>query len=406
MRYGTCNSKFFDTFTRSERIKCYYGGSGSGKSLSIAQYFIMKLCSGDGKRRAILRKTFPRMKATTYLILKDILDDWDIPYVENKTDHVFRVGKNELYYLSLDDSEKIKGAEFIDVWMEEATEFTEDDYKQLRIRLSRTSEDAVIYMSFNPIDKDHWVIRNVVDRAATDKRILVNHSTYKDNIKFLSDAFIEELESFIDLDENFYRVYALGLPGVLRGQIYTNWKFEDPDDWPQGIRSGVHLYGIDFGFNAPTAVVEIWIYDEEYYIGELVYERGLTTNKLLEKFEELGIDKKADMFCDSAEPDRIEEIRKSGYNAKPSKKDVKAGIDCVKGCTIHVDAVHSPNIYTEVNNYKWKETKDGVSLDEPVKAFDHALDAIRYPIFTWSPVVIRRVPVFGSGVAATGGMRI
>ena len=71
----------------------------------------MKLCSGDGKRRAILRKTFPRIKANTYLILKDILDDWDIPYVENKTDHVFRVGKNELYYLSLDDSEKIKGAD-------------------------------------------------------------------------------------------------------------------------------------------------------------------------------------------------------------------------------------------------------------------------------------------------------
>ncbi|MDY0282238.1 MAG: PBSX family phage terminase large subunit [Salinivirgaceae bacterium] len=406
MQYNTCNSKFFETFTRPERIKCYYGGSGSGKSLSIAQHFIMQLCSGDGKRRAILRKTFPRMKATTYLIIKDILDDWEIPYEENKTDHVFRLGKNELYYLSLDDSEKIKGAEFIDVWMEEATEFTEDDYKQLRIRLSRTSENAVIYMSFNPIDKDHWAIRDVVDRAPTDKRILVHHSTYKDNIKFLSEAFIEELESFIDLDENFYRVYALGLPGVLKGQIYSGWKFEDPDEWPSGVRSGTHLYGLDFGFNAPMAMVEIWIYDEEYYIRELVYERGLTTNDLLGRMEELRIDKKADLFCDSAEPDRIEELRKSGYNAKSSKKDVKAGIDYVKGCTIHIDAVNSPNIYTEVNNYKWKETKDGKALDEPVKAFDHSLDAIRYSIFSWSPTVVRSVPRFGGSVGVVGGTRI
>ena len=382
MQYNTCNSKFFETFTRPERIKCYYGGSGSGKSLSIAQHFIMQLCSGDGKRRAILRKTFPRMKATTYLIIKDILDDWEIPYEENKTDHVFKVGKNELYYLSLDDSEKIKGAEFIDVWMEEATEFTEDDYKQLRIRLSRTSENAVIYMSFNPIDKDHWVIRDVVDRAPTDKRILVHHSTYKDNIKFLSEAFIEELESFAGIDENFYRVYTLGLPGVLKGQIYKNWKFEDPDTWHPSLNTGTHLYGIDFGFNAPMAMVEIWIFDEEYFIKELLYERGLTTDDLLSKMEGMAVDKRADIFCDSAEPDRIEQIRRHGYNVRPSKKDVKAGIDFVKSKKIHIDAVNSPNIYTEANNYKWKEDKDGKSLDEPVKAYDHTMDAIRYAIFS------------------------
>lgn len=383
MKYSVCNSKFFETFTRQERIKCYYGGSGSGKSVSLAQYFIKQLCNGDGKRRAILRKSFPRMKGTTYLLLKDILDDWSVPYVENKTDHVFRVGKNELYYLSLDDSERIKGAEFIEIWLEEVTEFTEDDYKQLRIRLSRTSEDAVIYMSFNPIDKDHWVIRNVVDRAPLDKRIMVNHSTYADNIRFLSTAFIEELESFAEIDENFYRVYTLGLPGVLKGQIYTNWKFEDPDTWHPSVKTGTHLYGIDFGFNAPTAVVEIWIFDEEYYIKELLYERGLTTNDLLSWMEGTGVDKNADMYCDSAEPDRIEQIRKSGYNAKSSKKDVKAGIDFVKGKKIHVDAINSPNIYTEANNYKWKE-KDGKSLDEPVKAYDHTMDAIRYSIFSYT----------------------
>jgi phage terminase large subunit len=382
MQYDVCNSKFFETFNRPERIKCYYGGSGSGKSISLAQHFITRLCNGDGYRRAVLRKTFPRMKAATYLVLKDILDDWDVPYEENKTEHVFRVGKNELYYLSLDDSEKIKGAEFKEIWLEEVTEFTEDDYKQLRIRLSRTSEDAVIYMSFNPIDKDHWVIKNVVNQASSDDRIFVQHSTYKDNLRFLSNAFIEELESFSELDENFYRVYTLGLPGVLKGQIYKNWSFEDADQWPSGLASAKHMYGIDFGFNAPMAMVEIWVYDEEYYIRELLYERGMTTSELLSRFESMKIDSRANIFCDSAEPDRIQELRNAGYNSRPSKKDVKAGIDFVKGCKIHVDEARSPNIYTEVNNYKWKEDKDGKYIDEPVKAYDHLMDAIRYPIFS------------------------
>jgi len=87
--------------------------------------------------------------------------------------------------------------------------------------------------------------------------------------------------------------------------------------------------------------------------------------------EGMGISKTDDIYCDSAEPDRIPELCNTGYNAKPSRKDVKAGIDFVKGSTIHVDATCSPNISTEYNNYKWKETKDGKSLDEPVKAFDH-----------------------------------
>lgn len=382
MQYGICNSRFFETFNRQERIKIYYGGAGGGKSISIMQYFIMQLCSGDGYRRAILRKTFPSMKASTYLVLKDILNDWNVPYDENKTDHVIRVGNNELYYLSLDNSEKIKGAEFKEIWLEEATEFTEADYNQLRIRLSRTSEHAIIYMSFNPIDAHHWVIKKVVEKAAEDKRVFVHHSTYNDNIRFLSQAFIDELEGFIDQDENFYRVYALGLPGVLKGQIYTNWKFEDPAEWSAGYSSGMTWLSIDFGFNAPMPVAETFYHDGEYYIRERLYERGMTTNDLIEWFRKEAISKTIDIYCDSAEPDRIEELCRAGYNAKPSKKDVKAGIDFVKGCKIHVDATCSPNIQKEYNNYKWKESKDGESLDEPVKAFDHILDAIRYGIYT------------------------
>jgi phage terminase large subunit len=141
------------------------------------------------------------------------------------------------------------------------------------------------------------------------------------------------------------------------------------------------------------AMSEIWFHDGEYYIRELIYESGLTTltppgisaeehPSLVSRMESLRISLTDDIYCDSAEPDRIQELCNSGYNAKPSRKDVKSGIDFVKGSTIHVDALRSPNIETEFNNYKWKENKAGESLDEPVKAFDHQMDCIRYPIFT------------------------
>jgi len=401
MQYGTCNSRFFETFSRPEKIKVYHGGGGSGKSMSIGQHMVLGLCSGDGMRRAVFRKTFASIKATTYLVLKDILNDWGVPYKNNKTDHYFIVfskngklfdynGKEEdwngtintLSYLGLDDPEKIKGAEFIEVWLEEVTDFNEDDYKQLRIRLSRTRDDVIMYMSLNPIESHHWVIKKVIDKAPTDPHIFAHHSTYHDNEINLSKTFIDELENLINIDENFYRVYTLGLPGVLKGQIYSGWDFSDPSEWSSGYKSGMHMYGIDFGFNAPMAMSEVWFYDGEYYIKEVLYERGLTTTDLLDRMESLGVSKTDDIYCDSAEPDRIQELCNRGYNAKPSRKDVKAGIDSVKGSLIHVDATCSPNIYKEYNNYKWKENKAGDSLDEPVKAFDHQLDNVRYQIFT------------------------
>jgi phage terminase large subunit len=104
-----------------------------------------------------------------------------------------------------------------------------------------------------------------------------------------------------------------------------------------------------------------------------------------------GIGRQTTIYCDSAEPDRIEEISNAGFNAHPSKKDVKAGIDYVKSQVIHVDATCSPNIQKEVQNYKYKEDKNGNVLDEPVKAFDHILDATRYAMFSMQTEQPKRI---------------
>lgn len=366
----------------------------------------MGLISGDGKRRAVLRKTFPSMKVSTYLVLKDIIKDWGVPVHENKTDHFFEVGDNRLYYLSLDDPEKIKGAEFVDIWLEEATEFDEDDFKQLRIRLSRDkrTENAVIWLSYNPIEEHHWCVKFADYAKANDKeRVLVHHSTYKDNKKNLSNAFIEELERLQEIDENFYRIYTLGEPGVLKNKIYDNVRYEDRSTWPSHYQlEGMHCYGLDFGFNNPMALIEIWYYEGEYYGHELLYKSGMTTGDLIKWMDDHEISKTDDIFCDSAEPDRIEELCNNGYNAKPAKKDVKAGIDYCKHQVIHMSDT-SVNMLKEDRNYKYKETKDGVVLDEPVKFLDHIEDARRYAMYTMS---INRMVKYPTAAKTTPRFRV
>ncbi len=399
--YEIANEVFFSAFDQPQKTKIFYGGSGSGKSISIAQYFCQKLYSRDGKRRAIFRKSFPFMKLTTYLVIKSILDDWGYPYHENKTDHYFEVGENRLYYLSLDQSEKIKGGEFKEVWLEEATEFDEEDYKQLRLRLSRDkySEDVSIILSYNPVDENHWCVK-LRDRAINEPdKYLVHHSTYKDNVENLSQSFMNELEDLINSDENFYRIYCLGEAGVLKNKIYEKYYVENIEDWPMGLQNAPHCYGLDFGFNNEMALVELWFFEGEFYFKELYYEKGKTTDELYIWMNDKGISHHDQIFADSAEPDRIEALCKSkkindvqyyGFNVFPAKKDVKAGIDFLKSKKKHVSA-DSINWIKEARNYKYKETKDGQVLDEPIKYLDHLMDASRYAAYSMN---------ISSGVAA------
>jgi len=407
--YEELNDVFFSEFDKPHKYKIEYGGSGSGKSISIAQHFVLGLISGDGYSRAVFRKSFPFMKLTTYSVLKKIIYEWGITedprYHENKTDHYFEVGDNKLYYLSLDQSEKIKGAEFKEVWLEETTEFDEADYKQLTLRLSRdkNSEDVTLFMSFNPIDENHWVIKlvNYAKKSAKKhpNKYNIHHSTYHDNEINLSKSFIDELEGYIDQDENYYRIYCLGEPGVLKNKIYTHFSIEDSStwNWPQ-LNIAPHCYGLDFGYNNPMALVEIWYFEDEFYVMERFYKSEKTTDDLAFWMETRGISHSDTIYADSAEPDRIETLCTSrkvtssmdgeestiwvnGFNTKPAKKDIKAGIDFVKGKKVHVCS-NSENLIKESNNYKYKEDKAGNVFDEPVQVFNHALDGTRYGIFT------------------------
>lgn len=416
--YKEENLSFFTEFEKPQKTKIFYGGSGSGKSISIAQYFIHGLISGDGKRRAIFRKSFPFMKLTTYLVLKDILNDWGVPYKDHQTDHYFEVNGNRLYYLSLDQSEKIKGGEFKEVWLEEATEFEEDDYRQLRLRLSRDkrSEDVKIFLSFNPIDEHHWLISLLNYAKEHPEEYNVHHSTYHDNEISLSKAFVSELENLIEQDENYYNVYCLGIPGVLKNKIYTTFFIENVTEWPVGLKLAPHCYGLDFGYNNPMALVEIWYYEGELYIRELYYKTGQTTDDLYRWMNENKISHHDLIYADTSEPDRIQTLCESknldgvqygGFNVHPARKDVKAGIDFLKGKKLHISS-DSINLIKELRNYKYKETKDGLVIDEPVKYLDHACDALRYGAFTAFFIQQPSRPYITSfvGTSFAGGSRI
>lgn len=358
---------FEKSYQAKTRLVVNQGGTRSSKTYSLAQMFVVKGLEERDTLFTICRKTFPALKATAMRDFFEVLNSLGLYHEanHNKTDHIYTMGTNEFEFVSVDQPQKIRGRKRKFLWMNEANEFSREDFRQL---ILRTTGQA--YLDYNPSDEFHWIYEEILTRP--DCTFI--QSTYRDN-PFLEPELVREIESLKDLDQNYWRIYGLGERGISESSIYTHWQFCDGLENTDEV-----IYGLDFGFNNPTAMVELGIRDQNVYAQELIYETHLTNSQLIQKFEDLGISKNQKIYADSAEPQRIEEIRQAGYWIEPADKDVEKGIDTLKSRRFFITK-DSPNILKEVKSYRWK-TKDEKILDEPVKVNDHTMDAIRYAAHT------------------------
>lgn len=372
--------KIWDFLKKSTyKVNIIYGGAGSGKSYTMAQFLLLKrLFRYKNKRLLITRKTNPSLKQSAMRLVKELLVEYGVEYEENKSEQLIKFKNgSEILFRGLDDPEKIKSQEFNYIWMEEATEFTKDDYLQLRLRLRRynAGQRNQIFLTFNPIGRGNWVYKEFFEEEKYDVGIL--QTNYLDN-PFLEKEYIEMLKELKEKDEAYYKIYTLGEFADIEHLIYNNYVVIS-EDKIKNVSWDEIIYGLDFGYNNPSALVEIRIKDSEFYLIEKLYRTHLTNADLIEQLKMLNIN--GPIYADSAEPDRIKEIEKAGFNIYPSNKNVKDGIDFVKRHKLYITD-NSTNLIKEIRSYKWKQDRRGNILDEPVKFMDHLLDAVRYAIYT------------------------
>ncbi len=350
------------------------GGASSSKSHSMAQLMAAKIADEEHKVFGVTRKTFPALRMSAQALLIGMLKEYGIygRGEHNKSDHTFTYGTNLVQFFSLDDHEKMKSFVANYIWMEEATEYTLQDYLILKLRLSRVSRDGrpnQMYMSLNPIDENHWINTQLVLPEPDDVDII--RSTFEDN-PFLSDPFRDTLRKLRDQDANYHRIYALGLWGRLEHVIYTNWDIVP--EFPADV--AIERYGVDFGYENPTVVIHLGIDGDDLYLEEMLYDHHLTNEDLIDRMKVMPT---LDTYCDSAEPQRIEEMRRNGIPAHSAIKSVTLGIDTVKRYNVHITEA-SVHCVKEWRGYARRVDKQGNVLEEPVKFNDHCPDAARYGV--------------------------
>jgi len=326
-------SVFKRNYESIKKVLCNVGGARSSKSYSIAQLLAYKMRKERNKNIGICRKTMPALKMTAYKVFIDLLKEWGLYDINchNRTEHFYQFEhtNSRIQFFSLDDPEKIKSTEFNYLWLEEANEFTYPDYITLLTRLSgkiNAGEINQIFLSYNP-NETNWIS----EKLTPQENCQLIKSTYLDN-PFLDEEYIQTLKDLKKQDLNFYKIYALGEYGNNEGLIYTNYELIDtaPEQYTERV------YGLDFGYNAQTALVEILINDGEVFLNEVLFETHLTNNDLIERLKDLIPNKHNEIFADSAEPARIQEIAGHGFNIHPADKNIKSGIDFVKKFNLRI----------------------------------------------------------------------
>ena len=378
----SCGNEVYDTFLHSQaRHYGLLGGAGSGKSYVCADKLIMRAMAETGHRLCAFRKVARTVKRSVFALLVERISFWGFSGMAtfNRTDFTIKFANgSEIWCMGLDEQEKLKSIMGMSgAWVEEATEFTPDDLNQINLRIrGETSGYKQIIYSFNGISARHHLKGRLFDNPPESCETLV--TTFRDN-KFIDDEYKAELEEMGRKSANFKAVYIEGGWGVLEGVIYQGFIF---DDWPESF--GDTCYGLDFGFNHPTALIRCDFHDGEVYVTEEVYESGWTTADLIAEMDRLEISKQIIIYADAAEPDRIEEIKRAGYNVQGAYKgqgSVRSGIDFCQALTLH-STNDNVNLNGEIQSYAWRTMKDGTPTDEPIKIQDDAMDAMRYAIYS------------------------
>jgi phage terminase large subunit len=370
-----CNRQFYDLLNSTKRFRVHQGGTRSGKTYAICQYIAYLITSSPKPLTiSIIRKTLPALKGSVMRDLISLLEQTGIYWQgeHNKSSNEFTFNGHLIEFLSVDEPQKIRGRKRDIAFLNEANELTIEDFRQINMRTT-----GFVIMDFNPSDPVHWIYEEIIPLEDCDTWI----TTYKDN-KFLQADIVKEIERMRERDPDYWRVYGEGQQAVFsKRQIFNNWTFLPYSEFPEFDNPSI---GLDFGYTLdPSAMVIAQKFGEKLYIHELLYKTQMGNKDLSDFIKANGF---ADtlIFADSAEPKSVDELKQLGCWVKGATKgtgSVNAGISLLKEFDVYV-SLESKNLIKEYQNYYWTELKDGTIINKPVDQFNHAMDALRYCIYS------------------------
>lgn len=295
---------------------------------------------------------------------------------------------------------KLKSLEDYSIFItDEGEELTSyDEWEKIKRSVRAIDVQCFSLISFNPPTKNHWLYSEFYENVPEGfngviGKVMYIHTTYLDNGK--ENMALHNWEEYerlrkvyeyylsVPVEERLrlpkkiireYKNYKNTILGSFRDSAegiifeYTIGEFKEPE---YGL-----VYGMDQGFNDPTTLIKVNVDKNEskIYLKEMFYEVGKTESDIYLSIKDEVKDNR--IWCDSAVPMLVAGLRRKGLNIKSCEKPkILDSIYAMLDFEIIVEE-NSLNLIRELNNYKWNDNRQ----DEPIDAFNHAIDAARYAI--------------------------
>lgn len=366
-----------------ETVFVIRGGQGASKTVSIIELLIQALLTST-KEISVISSELSKMKRTVIRDYKKIAKDWGVLenglYNKSESKHEL---DNDSYidFLGADVTDVGKGFRRDIIYINEADKMDIDTAVQFISRAKLTIIDYnpdSLFWGDDYINENNFITLTFEDNeflSQSEVDSILDYKTkgfHNPNLPFETLFREENIKS--NYWSNKWKVYGLGMVGNLDGVVFDNW--QQIDSIPEDARLlGI---GMDFGYsNDPTAIVEIWKWNDKRILNEICYRKGLVNSDIAEYLPNNVV-----VYADSAEPKSIEEIKRLGVKliqgVSKGADSINFGIQLMQEESYLVTK-KSINIIDELQKYTWKkDKKTNEKLNKPIDNYNHAIDAIRY----------------------------
>ncbi len=377
------------------------GAAGTGKSRAILQKLHFCAQKYPGARILITRKTRHSISQTAMITYENkvLPEGWLDKYVHfSSVDQQYEYPNGSVIAVGgMDKPSKIMSSEWDMIYVQEATELLEDDWEALTTRLRNgVMPYQQIIADCNPSFPNHW-LKKRCDRGAT----LMLYSKHEDNPSVTLE-YLATLDALTGVRKKRLRD---GVWAAAEGMVYEDeWdpsihlidRFDIPREWPR-------YWSIDFGFRNPF-VWQAWAEnsDGELFRYHEIYQTETIVEDLAKRIKELTANEPRPqaIVCDHDAEDRATFEKHTALRTIPAQKAVTTGIQAAQG-RLRRKGNGRPSIYLlrdslvsidhalvdkglpyctdqEFECYIWNIEEGKALKEEPVKMYDHGLDALRY----------------------------
>ena len=373
--------KLTELFTTEKRYIVLYGGRGSAKSWTVADFLLAK---GREKKRRILcaREVQNSIRDSVHKLLSDKIEQHKMNnFYEITKDRITGKNGTEFIFKGLfRNDQDIKSTEGIDLcWIEEAHSVSRKSLETLTPTIRK--EKSQIIFTYNPTNEDDPV--HVDYTLANRDDVLKIEINYSDNPWF-PDVLKSEMEYDRGNDPDKYAHKWLG-KCVMHSDAqiyYGKWKIEDFET----PKDSQFYFGADWGFSQdPSCLVRCFIKDRILYIDWEAVGYGTDIDKLPELFANVPLSKQNYIIADSSRPETINYLKQNGYQKiKKSKKgdgSIEEGISHIRSFEKILVHPRCKNMIDEFRLYCYKVDRlTGLPTNKPEDRNNHMQDALRYAL--------------------------